>query len=1282
VKALKSILLFFWYSFALGIILIAIIAALLGAMTPIINDHKADVEKHLSVVLGYPISIGKIEAHWLRFGPVISFDDVVLMDGPHELLRAKQFSAHLGVFESLFTGKPYFRSLSLSGAHLRIEEVDQQHYLLNDVPIDVTKKSQGSNAAGWMGWLFLQSHITLNDVNINYIPLHKKSLRFKLTDLELAEQDESLQIYAKLFLKDWQAEPIIASVKLSGSLQDYRHLSAQAYLYTNKLNLVRISKQFHFPFIAKKGTANVKFWLSWANGGVQSAQSQLEMGEVELTRNKHAFAIDHLRGHFAWLPENDGWKIVGENFDIRAQGQDWDTTEFEYIHHAHYNRLALSFLDVDSFSHELLLSDVLPDRAESVLSHLDPKGNIHDLTITIPLKLDQLDQYQFAGNLDQVSIKAYQSIPAVSGVSGKVIGSTESGQFDIQVHNGETDIQQYFDKPIVLSDAKAQGAWQLGPSGFGLTLTSIQASNENLSAKAALRFVIPKASSKNSSMPAGYTHPWISLVGQFKLNDGKDISEYLPVKKLNVSVRNWLRAAFVSGEGAEGKVIVRGELADFPYLKHTGTFLIESKLKDLTLHFADGWPDIVGIDTDFQFKGASMSAKVHAANLAGIHVEQADVTIPDISASHALLKITGISHETSEDLFDFIHSSPLNSTLGEWLKPLDLKGKLKLDLNLRVPLDSHISETKIDGHLYLNKNRLELTNPSLVLTEMTGKLSFDNNAISSTNLSGQLGKHPINISMNTLQDKSSGSVINLLFDGKVSASDISTLTNDDTVSNYLSGETPYQGYVLIPLTQKKAAAELSIESNLLGMQVIAPEPFQKKKEEKRYFSLSLAMGVGSLPAQIDLVYGKELTALMYYAEKTKGSPASLSIEAKASRIDWPLDLENSASSASGSQFDLIHHVTFSTPSFSFYHVPLTQFSMTMDTDASDAKIIKINSQEAKGTIEVPEAFDKQGIKANLSYLILQKKMDDVEHEAETSLNDIPPLDIKIDRLTIDKHFYGKASLKTSTIPAGVHINALTASSPLFTATAMGDLTNKNNHLSTHLVGELSANDTGKLIKSYGVTSDIEAGKGKTSFDLRWPAAPYQFKVGQLTGTAHMTLKDGVIPVGKDSVSMGVGKVLSLFSVESIKRRLKFDFSDLSDDGYSFNDMRADVSFSQGNAVFSKSYFDGPQAKIAFNGAVNLKDKKYGNTIVVTPYVTSTIPIIATIAGGPIAGVAAYAVDKLVSSGTDLTAYTYYLTGPWSNPKLVNANKDASSVVPVVEGKRVAGKSKVDGNNDR
>ena len=88
----------------------------------------------------------------------------------------------------------------------------------------------------------------------------------------------------------------------------------------------------------------------------------------------------------------------------------------------------------------------------------------------------------------------------------------------------------------------------------------------------------------------------------------------------------------------------------------------------------------------------------------------------------------------------------------------------------------------------------------------------------------------------------------------------------------------------------------------------------------------------------------------------------------------------------------------------------------------------------------------------------------------------------------------------------------------------------------------------------------------------------------------------------------------------------------------------------GSAVTKNTRFDGPVARVEINGAIGLASKTYDFTLSVTPYVTSSIPVAAAIISGPVAGIAALAVNKIISSQVaKVTTYYYAVGGSWSDP---------------------------------
>ncbi len=88
----------------------------------------------------------------------------------------------------------------------------------------------------------------------------------------------------------------------------------------------------------------------------------------------------------------------------------------------------------------------------------------------------------------------------------------------------------------------------------------------------------------------------------------------------------------------------------------------------------------------------------------------------------------------------------------------------------------------------------------------------------------------------------------------------------------------------------------------------------------------------------------------------------------------------------------------------------------------------------------------------------------------------------------------------------------------------------------------------------------------------------------------------------------------------------------------------------GQATLKKMTIQGPIATVDLLGNINMVQSTYALNVTVKPHLTSSLPIIATIAGGPVAGAAVWAASKVVNPILNkVTEDQYTVTGPWSNP---------------------------------
>lgn len=205
---------------------------------------------------------------------------------------------------------------------------------------------------------------------------------------------------------------------------------------------------------------------------------------------------------------------------------------------------------------------------------------------------------------------------------------------------------------------------------------------------------------------------------------------------------------------------------------------------------------------------------------------------------------------------------------------------------------------------------------------------------------------------------------------------------------------------------------------------------------------------------------------------------------------------------------------------------------------------------------------------------------------------------------------------------------------------------------------LTTNKLSAILKRFGYPDLMQAKQGYISFKGKWPGAIYDPKVENITGDLAFTFKNGVISeLSKQTEEkIGLGKMLSIFSLQTIPRRLRLDFSDLSNSGYSFDKMEANFHLAHGVLSTRDASVNGPVAHASMKGSLNIKNKQCDLKLQVSPHITASLPVVATIAGGPIAGVAAWIVNKIISREMEkVTSYTYLVKGSWAQPEIIQGS---------------------------
>ena len=125
----------------------------------------------------------------------------------------------------------------------------------------------------------------------------------------------------------------------------------------------------------------------------------------------------------------------------------------------------------------------------------------------------------------------------------------------------------------------------------------------------------------------------------------------------------------------------------------------------------------------------------------------------------------------------------------------------------------------------------------------------------------------------------------------------------------------------------------------------------------------------------------------------------------------------------------------------------------------------------------------------------------------------------------------------------------------------------------------------------------------------------------------------------------------MVSLQSLPRRLVLNFGDLGKKGFAFDEAYGTFKLKKGVATTKNVKLEGDLAKVKMQGSVGLAKKTYNMHMEIRPNVTGSIPFIATVTGGPLAGAIAWVINKLFVSPTVGRAamVKYNITGGWDHP---------------------------------
>jgi uncharacterized protein YhdP len=201
---------------------------------------------------------------------------------------------------------------------------------------------------------------------------------------------------------------------------------------------------------------------------------------------------------------------------------------------------------------------------------------------------------------------------------------------------------------------------------------------------------------------------------------------------------------------------------------------------------------------------------------------------------------------------------------------------------------------------------------------------------------------------------------------------------------------------------------------------------------------------------------------------------------------------------------------------------------------------------------------------------------------------------------------------------------------------------------------MSAKNVENIQKAFRLQPVVQGKELDGGFSLDWIGSPAGVNAKSLNGNVNFRIRNGVV----NAEGAGALKAFGALNFNSIFRRMRLDFSDLVGSGMAFDTMKGKANIEQGLLTLSEPItVDGPGGKFATSGTTDLNTGELDMKLAVTFPVTSTLPLVAVLAGfAPPVAASIYVTERLIGDELErFTSASYNITGTWEKPE-VKLNK--------------------------
>lgn len=1251
--------------FATAVIALALLVGLVRIALPWIVAHPQRISTFLSERMNRPVSIERVEGRSERDGPLLILHGIHIASAkPGESgSRIPRAELKINFFAFLHRNESW-NEFRLDGLDLHLVHSAAAGWHLQGLD---TGNSAG-NKFGPDSPLFDLGSLVLHDLRLRIdAPDSDRHLILDVPEARLINNGGEHRVLARVRCTQSPPSQLALVVRYNSDTR-----SGEAYIGGNQVQLASI---LHGSGIAgmqlERGSGQVQLWSWWQRDRLIRARAEVDVRDVVLGTSKAIrldgkrditprVGFDRIAFGARWQRDAGGWQSDVTDLALARQGNRPQASSLHldmrksFANADPVYRLILDRIDIASPLSVLMFDDTLPAGWRRWIYMANPQGTLTRLN----LRYAGVDDYDVSARVDGVAWHALDDIPGSSGISADILGDQQAISVHLPNHSAfGVDLPHVFRQPLEFSDFSGDlvayhtqaSAWRLETDGIDFNGAGYEGH---------LRGAI--------QIPDDGSRPFLDAAAV--VTQGKVTASHLfwPINVMPPAAVSWLDRALTSGD-VSGRVVIRGDLADWPFHNHAGRFEARADVSNMRLVYLPDWPAAERVDCHADFVNTSLHASVGAAQAGGNRISKATADIADLG--EPVLELTASGQGSGKQLLDFLKATPIGLEHAGQLLGVSVGGSGKVDFKLHLPI-KHVEQRKLNGSVLLSKADLVDAQYGLRLNDAKGRVQFDGAGFGTDVLPVTVDDHPGTFRM-AVGDFSADArhaveaSLQAELPGAYLINYASVLQSyADSVDGTARWDIDFsadRGDV------KDSGQRITVKSDLRGVAVELPAPLAKPAADA--LPLSMYIGLPFSGARLDVQAGNLLhlhgrlasdsrkfaARVSFGSDSTKPLPqAGFAVGGHVEALDlsgW-MQLIADKAGGSGSSLDGVDLQADSmlawARDFGPAHFVLKPAPDSLEMDFDGAQVV--------GNVHMPLTdLHQRGVTAQFKRLYWPEAPESVNSKvAEENPTALPPLHIRIDDFHLGHSSFGTASVESYPIADGAHFEQVSTHSRNVEMRAHGDWTGTPGQDTSRFSIDFSAHNLGRMLDAFGYAGVVDDGQTVAQIHGSWAGSPSTFALARLDGTLKVSVREGRIP----DADPGAGRIFGLFNLNAIPRRLSLDFSDFFKSGFSFDSIEGLFTLKDGDAYTHNLKILGPAAEIDVSGRTGLKAKDYDQIMQVTPHVGGTLAVGGALVGGPVGAAAGALLQGILKKPLNAaTRNRYSVTGSWENPKITLLKKE-------------------------